>query len=313
MDKQLSCIETRNNSWINNKKIPKWVDINNVGLDQFFTNPNVAKDCIKSFYNYILNDDESISHYKFIEPSAGMGAFYDYLPENNRIGIDIDSFKSEYIQKDFLSWEPDIKTQKYACIGNPPFGNRGWLALMFLNHAATFSDYVGFILPMGFEGRGKGNLISRVKGLHLVHSSHLPSDSFLDIDGKIRKLNTVWQIWSKKSNNKIEDNLTCNSYIDLFMIDLNPKRRCGHKRFNEADVFLQTTFYKEASIVSNFDQVLYSSGYGIVIKKDKEKVLEVLKNTNWNEYSNLATNSCRHINMYHIRKALIDKGLIDYK
>ena len=95
------------------------------------------------------------------------------------------------------------------------------------------------------------------------------------------------------------------------MIDLNPKRRCGFKRFNDADIFLQTTFYTEAFIVSNFDQVLYSSGYGIVIKKDKEKVLDALQNTNWYEYSNSATNSCRHINMYHIRKALIDKGLTD--
>lgn len=114
------------------------------------------------------------NNYKFIEPSAGQGAFYDLLPEERRIGIDVDKFRAEYIQTDFLSWEPKKNGYRYACIGNPPFGYRAWLALEFINHAAQFADYVGFILPMAFQSRGKSNVQDRVKGFNLVHSEPLP-------------------------------------------------------------------------------------------------------------------------------------------
>ena len=55
-------------------------------LDQFYTNPWVAKDC----YN-ILQKFININEYdKLLEPSAGTGSFYNLLDNDKRIGIDID-------------------------------------------------------------------------------------------------------------------------------------------------------------------------------------------------------------------------------
>lgn len=310
--KPTNSIQLRNKAWQEDSRIPSWVDISSVGLDQFFTRTEVAEKCWKSFCDYITAEGADLSHYKFIEPSAGMGAFYDLLPDNRRIGIDVEQFKPEYITSDFLAWEPKKNDYSYACVGNPPFGYRAWLALIFLNHAAQFSDYVGFILPMGFQSRGKSNLIDRVKGLHLVHSSPLPQDSFIDADGKPVKVNALWQIWARNPNGKELTTKTCDQYVELFTVDLRKERLCGKKRMHEADFFLQRTFYNEPpSLVKNFDLVKYCCGYGIVIKREKAKVTKVLRNTDWRKYNNLASHNCKHISMCHIREALTDAGLVD--
>ena len=187
------------------------------------------------------------------------------------------------------------------------------MALSFVNHAGLFSDYIGFIVPMAFQSNGKSNVKDRVKGFHLVHQSPLPHDSFIDIDGKTVKINALWQIW-KKGNTIKKAGKTCNDYIDLFTVDLRKERKCGHKRMNEADFFLQRTFYTEPpKLVKRFDEVKYVCGYGIVLKKNRNEVLKVLQNANWKKYSNLAMHNCKHISMEHIRKALINAGFIDSK
>lgn len=302
----------RNESWSKSKYIPSWVDINSVGLDQFFTRPDVAKECWDSLQEYVTSAGLDQNNYKFIEPSAGLGAFYDLLPNNRRIGIDVDSFRKEFINSDFLNWEPKKNGYSYACVGNPPFGYRAWLALAFLNHAAKFSDFVGFILPMSFQSRGKSNVQDRVKGLHLVHSSVLPPDSFVDKNGKILKVNALWQIWSRVGGAKKIEVKTCNQFIDLFTVDMRKERLCGQTRLHEADFFLQRTFYSDPpQLVTSFDQVKYVCGYGIVIKKNKQKVLKALHNADWKKHSNLASHNCRHISMCHIRAVLTESGLFD--
>lgn len=307
-------IEFRNKAWIKNKEIPDWVDIKNVDLDQFFTKPDIAKYCWQSLTDYIKNHKGKIADYTFVEPSAGLGAFYDLLPDDRRIGIDIVKFKPEFIKHDFLSWQPKDKEAKYATIGNPPFGYRAWLALAFLNHASEFSDYVGFIVPMAFQSNGKSNVKDRVKGLHLVHSEQLPYGSFIEADGKNAKVNTLWQIWSRDTDKPEPEIKTCNSYLDLFTVDMRKERLCGKTRMNEADYFLQRTFYTQPpDLVTTFSQIKYVCGYGIKIKREKKKVLEILRNVDWKKYSNLTSHNCRHISMEHIRKAITDSGLIDTK
>ena len=167
---QTPAIKLRNKSWANNKHIPDWVDVKTVDLDQFFTRPDIAEYCYQSLCSYVTAHKMRLSDYTFVEPSAGLGAFYNLLPENRRIGVDVVRFNAEYTQKDFLSWQPKDKEAKYISVGNPPFGYRAWLALAFLNHTALFSDYVGFIMPMAFQSNGKSNPKDRVNGLHLVHS-----------------------------------------------------------------------------------------------------------------------------------------------
>lgn len=310
MDNEL-VLHKRNTGWTNNPQIPRWVDPQSVGLDQFFTRLEIAEECYKSLCQWMEQDGAAISNYKFIEPSAGKGAFFDLLPLNRRIGLDVVQFRLEYEQVDFLSWNPPGNGHRLAIIGNPPFGYRAWLALAFMNHAASFADYVGMILPMAFQSDGKGSPKHRVEGLKLVHTENLPQDSFVDENGKSVRINALWQVWQRGVNNT-GTAPTCGQWIDLFTVDNRKERLCGQERMVEADYFLQRTFYNEVpKLVRQFNDVKYVCGYGIVIKKDRRKVVDLLLRTDWREYSNLAAHNCRHISMYHIRKALTDAGLID--
>ena len=311
MSSSLQAIKNRNEKWVDHPAIPSWVDIDGVGLDQFFTKPEVADWCYGKYLNTLVADGAKLDNFTFVEPSVGDGAFYDLLPPKMRVGIDIDPKRPEFTEADFLSWMPAETRKPIATIGNPPFGYRAWLALAFMNHAAKFSEYVGFILPMAFQSDGKGSPKFRVKGMTLISTEFLPEGSFIDPDGKTLKINALWQVW-KKGKNVQPEAKKCDDWIDLFTVDQRKERLCGHERMDDADFFLQRTYYNTPpNLVTDFAEVRYVCGYGIVFKKEREKVETILRSTNWDKYSNLAAHNCRHISMYHIRRALTDRGLID--
>ena len=301
----------RNRAWQNCGLIPTWVDRESVGLDCFYTRPDVAKNCSENLYALMREDFAELDNYHFIDPGAGTGAFYDLMPEGQRTGIDILPTRAEFIAQDYLTWTPPSGNQRFAVLGNPPFGYRAWLALAFVNRSAQFADYIGFILPMAFQSDGKGSPKHRVRGAELIHSSPLPADAFADHNSNSVKLNALWQVWRRGVNN-IRPPQTCNDWIDLFTVDIRKERLCGQTRLNEADFFLQRTYYGDPpKLVKDFSEVRYGCGYGIVLKQEPEAIVQLLNETDWREYSNLAMHNCRHISMYHIRRAVIHGGFTD--
>lgn len=104
------------------------------------------------------------SEYLFVDPSAGDGVFYDMLPKDRRMGVEIVPGRAEFHCSDYLKWRPPGKQEAIAVVGNPPFGYRAWLALAFVKHSAEFADYIGMILPMAFQSDGKGSPKFRVRG-----------------------------------------------------------------------------------------------------------------------------------------------------
>lgn len=303
-------MEYRNSLWRGHPLIPSWVELESVNLDQFYTHPIVAHECWTSLLSAMHEDHAKTDDYVFVDPGAGLGVFYDILPSTRRIGIDLVPSRREFIREDYLSWHPPKKT-KYVVVGNPPFGYRAWLALSFVNWSATFADYIGFILPMAFQSDGKGSPKNRVQGAELIQSKSLPHDAFTNAKGQSAKINALWQVWKRGVNNPAPVE-TCNEWIDLFTVDMRKERLCGQERMNEADWFLQRTFYNNPpSLVRQFSDVRYVCGYGIVFKKHPDKLVKCLKGIDWRKYSNLAAHNCRHISMYHIRQAVIDGGFVD--
>ena len=304
-----SIIKERNKGWKKKPEIPEWVDLEDVSLDQFFTKPEIAKKYYLKTLKFLKKENINIEGCLFVEPSAGDGSFFKLLPKNQRIGLDLYPMAEGIIKKDFLNWTPPKTDKKIIFIGNPPFGYRAWLALNFMNHASKFADYIFFILPMSFQSEGKGSSKYRVKNMKLIHSEIIPNDSFYEPNGKIVKINALWQYWTK-GENKIPNFNLFNKYIDIFTVDQRKERLCGQEKMDKADFFIQRTFYNEApKLVKNFSDVKYTCGYGIILKKKKKLIKKILSETNWEKHSNLAAHNCRHISMYHIIKALIEGGL----
>jgi len=193
-------------------------------LSQFQTDAKFAE----QLYNETLPFLPGVT--TFVEPSAGRGAFYNLMPVDNRIGIDIDTNLKEafpqYIYADFLTLAAkdmglDVHDKKHvAMIGNPPFSSRTNinrnefgtstggsvnLALKFVNHAAKFSDTVAFILGCNFR---KWSIQDRIDPeLHLVYEQIINSGwqrqgaatfEIVDQGKTIKSVRTVFQIWQRK-------------------------------------------------------------------------------------------------------------------
>ena len=280
--------------------------------DAYFTRRDVAEHCMAQLEAVCKRRRIDLAEYLFVEPSAGEGCFYDHFPPGTtKLAVDIDPKQDYVIKADYLRWWPDEANHKFAVIGNPPFGHRGAMALAFVNRSLLFADLVAFILPMSFYSNGKGTNMKRVQGATLLHNELLERESFYNPEtGEPVSVNTVFQVWRKGKHKSVFTDYDVSEYAEIYTCCSAPNRYCGLGRGREYDCFIASTFFgSDIGIVPTFDQVKYGSGYGIIIKKNKRKVLDVLSKANWVKHSTIATNSCRHIRMFHIREILGKAGL----
>ncbi len=301
--------------YVNGSKMK--INTNNI-LEQYFTKKEVAKELFNTTCNIISKYENNLNVFKWIDPSAGNGAFFNLLPANRRIGIDINPLDKEIIKNDYLQY--NIIGEKNIIIGNPPFGHRGVMALNFINHSKG-ADYVCFILPMFFDSYGKGSIKYRVEGFNMIYSERLKENSFyIPNINKNVDVKCIFQIWSK--NNKIEntefswykhkDNEPFNDLLKLYTVSLAKKRECGKKWIfdKKADYYISSTFYNEINIVNSFKEVKYKSGIAIVLtsknNEQRNKIIKILKNADWKKYASLATNSCYHLGKSNIFKLIND-------
>ena len=295
---------------LNKTEIPKYAINKSLPSDSYFTSDKTAKRCFKIFNNNLLKENIKIEDYIFIEPSAGDGVFYNLMSSNKRIGVELYYKNKEFIKADYLTWKPENLKDKYVVLGNPPFGVRGAYALAFVNRSLLWADYVGFILPMSFHSNGKGTNMKRVKNGHLIYSQILEQESFFSSDiNKEITINSLFQVWKKGKGKSIFSNYDVSEYVDIFTVCASPDRLCGLDKIGIYDFYVSSSFFGDSlKIVYDFKDVKYKSGYGIIIKKSKDKILSKIKNIEWNEYGSLATNSVKHIRRHHIENCLFDLG-----
>lgn len=315
VEKLTQALDNVGKQWKKGVEFPSWVDLEECSLDQFYTRPQTASDCLTRLCRFL--DERGIQEKDclFVEPSAGSGSFADLLPANS-ILLDIDPKDERITQCDFLTWDADADMRiREACesgkktiaIGNPPFGTRGWMALAFLNKCAEFCDYCAFLLPMSFASEGKGSPRYRVNGMRSVHIDELQRETFLLPDGTERKFNVIWQIWEKGENRRP----TFEKVDELFVIKTIGDfsyRLCGQEFKKEADIFVSQAFYPNAGmkISKDWDDILYGSGYGVKAKdpRDADEMIRVLSEADWSRFSTSATHGCRHVGITEIKKVL---------
>lgn len=291
-------------------------------FDEYFTKPEISERLYKKTYE-IISKYEDINKYTWIEPSVGDGSFYKLLPKN-KIGIDIKQTKYDTILSDYLNYK--LPEKSLIVIGNPPFGHRGVLALKFIEHSAP-AEFVAFILPMFFQSFGKGSIRYRVKNFNLLYEEVLPENSFY-IGNKEKDIKCCYQIWSKNYSslnnnlkkefcwyNQKEKAEPFNNLVKVVTVSLAKNRECGKEWiFNKkANYYLSSSFFKDVNVVKDFDKVKYKSGIAIIyITQNKgmiKKLDATFKTADWNKYSSIATNGCRHIGKSHIYKLLKDTGI----
>lgn len=177
-------------------------------LDQYYTSDAVAESCVDTLTRLlpVLGYGQRL---KFLEPSAGTGAFLKQLP-SSAVGMDLDPKYRGVMAANFLEVKAqDLGIQDHdnvVIVGNPPFGRRGALAIEFFNHAGTFSDTIAFIVPVLFR---KWSVHRRLDPrFRLVSDTSLESDAFV-FKGRSYHVNCAFQVWTRRDT--ILDDLRINA------------------------------------------------------------------------------------------------------
>lgn len=158
-------------------------------LNQFYTKPEIAKRFVDTIRGVIdFNDYDNI-----IEPSAGSGNIFQFLPKDKRIGIDLQPYHPEVKKCDFFDFE--FPKGKNLVIGNPPFGRQSTLAIPFFNKSALYADAIAFIIPVMWMKYRCHRMLDPDMNLYL--NIVLPENSFTfgyeDYD-----VACVGQLWMKE-------------------------------------------------------------------------------------------------------------------
>tara|TARA_B100000959_G_C14915665_1_gene597201 strand:+ start:212 stop:961 length:750 start_codon:yes stop_codon:yes gene_type:complete len=224
-----------------------------VDKEQYFTDRNDSQRLIG-----LLNLDD---YDRIIEPSAGDGAFSDYLPDC--VAIDLDPKKDHIIKHDFLEWFPDMGHQKTLTIGNPPFGRNAKIARLFTRHASVFSDTIAFVLPAQCKRETWINHFPEY--FHLRHSE----DFFCHVK-------CVFQIWDRKDTKrpKIERR---SSHSDF---------EIHHRHLSRTDDRPKADFVigQVTGKVLDTDKVTKGSQYFIVDKTTDKRVRKRMENFDLEDY-----------------------------
>ncbi len=169
-------------------------------LDQFFTHKTAAARCWRTLRRVLAKLNGGGEDLFFVEPAAGDGVFYDLLPAERRLGIDIAPRRNEFVRADFLK-RPLVlphTPRRTVVVGNPPFGVRGKTAVEFFRRAAGMAETVAFIVPVIFRKYFIHKQLP--KRWRWIFSEGLPRDSFWTPDGKNAVVNTEFQVWTTLPN-----------------------------------------------------------------------------------------------------------------
>ncbi|WP_267523602.1 class I SAM-dependent methyltransferase [Campylobacter sp. MG1] len=235
-------------------------------LGQVFTPTNIVAEML----GLIKNNG------RFLEPSCGDGAFFQYLP-NNKIGIEIDKnvIKSNNILNiDFFDYSLDEKFD--TIIGNPPYvkhqdiNNKTKLILKQFNALfdARSNLYLYFIYKSILHLKDKGELIFITPRDFLKNTSSIKLNNFIFSQGTITDFIDL-------GDKKIFNNAQPNCAIWRFEKNNFKRTTTEYKKFNCINGQLLFTnnnyfipfnklFYVKVGAVSGADKIFHNEQYGNV-------------------------------------------------
>lgn len=242
-------------------------------LDQFYTNPLIAKQCIDLVENHVDKNNRKI----YVEPAAGTGSFSSQL--KNCVALDIDPKIKKVIKKDFLlSSRQDllnskIKSSSVCVIGNPPFGKNSSLAVKFFNHSAKIGDVIAFILPKTFRKKSVHAKID--KNYWLVLDVDLPKNSFIHAD-QPHDTPCCFQIWERRDSKRVVNEAKTSEHIEFVKKDY-------------ADFAIRRVGGRSGKAISDYQNCAEVSHYFIKVKKGN--VEEIIARINDIDFSSIVNST----------------------
>ena len=235
--------------------------------DKYYTPPELAKYIISKTKEIIGEDNIT----EYVEPSAGAGVFLDYL-DKPYLAYDIEPEDDRIIRQDYL--ELDIEYKKGRCvIGNPPYGRGNTLSVKFFKKSIEIADYIAFILPIS---QYKNN--QQMYEFDLIYSEDLGVQKYTD-----RNLHCCFNIYkrprsgeyNKKPNYKLKD-------VNIIEYRRNIKK--DMRIYNKASIGIcaygSGIVGKIPKYVGEYVKEMY---FVINNKKYEERIIEIIKNTNWEQ------------------------------
>lgn len=242
-------------------------------LDQFYTNPTVAKKCIAEVEKLIPPSSRKM----YIEPSAGTGSFSNQLKKC--IAFDIDPQNKKTIKVDFLALDredilsKDHKNSNICVIGNPPFGKNSSLAVKFFNHATLFADTIAFIVPKTFRKQSLTNKLHL--NYWLVLDLDLEKNSFL-YQNQSFDTPSCFQIWVRKK-------------IAREKVKFEESRYLKFVRKSDADFAVRRVGGKTGTAYLDVNHRAEVSHYFLKVthpKLTKEKMVELINSIDYSKEAN---------------------------
>jgi hypothetical protein len=166
------------------------------GTEQYYTPAHTAHELTA----LVLDTVPGSERRPWLEPAAGTGAFLTALQHNGIQDVhayDIEPKAAGIQRADFLTTQPNLTDA--VCLTNPPFGRNNALSVPFFNHAANFSDYIGFIVPRSWR---KWSVLNRLDPrMHRILDIDVTT-GYVDDHGlplsDSTVLKTVFQIWERR-------------------------------------------------------------------------------------------------------------------
>lgn len=243
------------------------INIAKIENDKYYTSPELAKYCVKKTKDII--GEENITEY--IEPSAGSGVFLDYLPEGT-LAYDIEPEDDRIIKQNYLSLDLDYKKGR-CVIGNPPYGTKNTMSVKFYKQSIKCADYIAFILPIS-----QLNNNQQMYEFDLIYSEDLGEKLYSN-----RKLQCCFNIYKRPKNG----DLNSKPKYKLKDIQIIEYRRGGNTIIPTGYDYAMGSFGAGCvgKPINYIGQYALECYFYINNNELKQKILTILKETNWKNIS----------------------------
>ena len=126
---------------------------------------------------------------------------------------------------------------------------------------------------------------------------------------------TIFQVWTKIHCDRItiEKQKTCKQYLKVYSLSDGgtPSSTRNKKMLDKCDIYLPSTCFKGMQIYNSFEELPNRRGYGVVFFKDKEKLKQLYKNTDWGKVAFISTNGAINLRTDLIESVAINGGFYD--